>query len=125
MSSKAAAAEKNAPVKESPTGGRAHSAHTAESSSNLFDLAAVQQSAGNLAVQQLLRAGGIKAKLSVSQPGDPDEEEADRVADRVMRMPDPALALPCPACSVGGEPCLKCGEKSSSQIQRKASGTGG
>jgi hypothetical protein len=28
----------------------------------------------------------IQTKLSLSQPGDPNEEEADRVADRVMRM---------------------------------------
>src|SRR5262245_33673244 len=38
------------------------------------------------------RAGGrfIQAKLTVSQPGDQYEQEADRVAEQVMRMPDPA-----------------------------------
>ncbi|MBL8369226.1 MAG: DUF4157 domain-containing protein [Candidatus Accumulibacter sp.] len=30
---------------------------------------------------------GVRAKLSVSRPHDPDEEEADRWADRVMGMP--------------------------------------
>lgn len=31
----------------------------------------------------------IQAKLSVSNPGDPQEEEADEVADKVMRKPEP------------------------------------
>lgn len=31
----------------------------------------------------------IQAKLSVSSPDDPQEKEADAVADQVMRMPDP------------------------------------
>lgn len=34
----------------------------------------------------------LQAKLTVSQPGDRLEQEADRVADQVMRMPAPALA---------------------------------
>jgi hypothetical protein len=34
----------------------------------------------------------IQAKLTVSQPGDPCEQEADRVAEDVMRMPDPDTA---------------------------------
>jgi predicted secreted Zn-dependent protease len=38
------------------------------------------------AEEQRRSAGGIQAKLSVSQPGDPDEEEAERVAEHVMRV---------------------------------------
>ncbi len=34
----------------------------------------------------------IQTKLSISQPGDIYEQEADRMADQVMRMPDPASA---------------------------------
>jgi hypothetical protein len=34
----------------------------------------------------------IQAKLSVSSPDDPQEKEADAVADQVMRMPDPVSA---------------------------------
>ncbi|MGA9770389.1 MAG: DUF4157 domain-containing protein [Blastocatellia bacterium] len=48
----------------------------------------LQQRFGNSAVQQVLRSGLIQAKLSISQPGDVYEQEADRVADIVMRMPD-------------------------------------
>lgn len=32
---------------------------------------------------------GIQTKLAIEQPGDKYEQEADRVADQVMRMPDP------------------------------------
>jgi hypothetical protein len=31
----------------------------------------------------------LQMKLEVSEPGDPDEEEADRIADQVMRMEEP------------------------------------
>jgi len=34
----------------------------------------------------------IQTKLSISAPGDLYEQEADRIADQVMRMPDPSLA---------------------------------
>ncbi|SDJ22521.1 protein of unknown function [Paraburkholderia steynii] len=36
----------------------------------------------------------IQASLTVSQPGDPYELEADRVADSVMRMPTPSTQAP-------------------------------
>lgn len=32
---------------------------------------------------------GVQTELEISQPGDPYEQEADRIADRVMRMPTP------------------------------------
>jgi hypothetical protein len=44
----------------------------------------LQQAVGNRAVGRFLQA-----KLLVSQPGDTYEQEADRVADEVLRMPDP------------------------------------
>jgi len=34
----------------------------------------------------------FQPKLTVSQPGDPFEQEADRVADQVMRMPEPTMS---------------------------------
>jgi Domain of unknown function (DUF4157) len=33
----------------------------------------------------------LQPKLNISEPGDRYEQEADRVADQVMRMPDPSL----------------------------------
>lgn len=35
----------------------------------------------------------IQTKLKIGEPGDKYEQEADRMADEVMRMPDPALQL--------------------------------
>lgn len=51
-----------------------------------------QSPAGNQTMQSVLRAGVVQPKLSVNQPGDPFEQEADRVADRVMSMSDGAGA---------------------------------
>ncbi len=35
----------------------------------------------------------VQAKLEIGQPGDKYEQEADRVADQVMRMPEPNVQL--------------------------------
>lgn len=45
-----------------------------------------------------------QTKLTVHTPGDVYEQEADRVADHVMRMPDPQLQR---VCACGGR-CPKC-----------------
>ncbi len=50
----------------------------------------LQTTIGNLAVQRLLRSGIIQAKPIISQPGDKYEREANRVADDVMRISEPA-----------------------------------
>jgi hypothetical protein len=49
----------------------------------------IQQTIGNQGVQQLIHNGIIQTKLTVSHSSDIYEEEADRVADRVMRMAVP------------------------------------
>jgi Domain of unknown function (DUF4157) len=51
----------------------------------------LQRTIGNQAVQRLLKFGMIQAKLTIGQPNDKYEQEADRVAERVMRMPKPLL----------------------------------
>lgn len=43
------------------------------------------------AVRRILRGTHLQAKLAVGAPDDVHEQEADRVADEVMRMPGPAL----------------------------------
>lgn len=53
----------------------------------------LQRTIGNQAVGSLLKAGTLQAKLKIGQPNDHYEQEADRVAEQVMRMPDPALQL--------------------------------
>ncbi len=46
----------------------------------------LQQTIGNQAVGRI-----IQAKLKIGQPGDKYEQEADSVADAVLRMPDPLI----------------------------------
>ena len=48
-----------------------------------------QKTIGNQAVLRLIKSGILQAKLRIGQPGDKYEQEADRVAKEVMRMPAP------------------------------------
>jgi hypothetical protein len=52
-------------------------------------LLALQRTHGNRYVQRVVAE--IQAKLKVGQPGDIYEQEADRMADAVMRMPEPEV----------------------------------
>jgi hypothetical protein len=49
-------------------------------------------------------AGALQTKLAINQPGDAYEQEADGIADQVMRMPEPHLRRACPC---GGK-CPNC-----------------
>jgi type II secretory pathway pseudopilin PulG len=49
-------------------------------------LLALQRTHGNRYVQRVVT--GIQAKLKVGQPGDKYEQEADRIADTIMSMPE-------------------------------------
>jgi len=51
----------------------------------------LQRTVGNQAVQRLMKSKALQAKLRIGQPGDVYEQEADRVADEVMRMPEPQV----------------------------------
>nr|CAI64362.1 hypothetical protein [uncultured archaeon] len=42
-------------------------------------------------MQRMVRSGALQAKLSIGQPGDKYELEADQMADAVMRMPEPGV----------------------------------
>lgn len=74
------------------------------------------------AVSRVQRAGAgstmsglplfLQPELAISQPGDPSEREADRVADQVMRMPDPGIQRQCAACE----------EEEELTVSRKAQG---
>ncbi|MBI3803977.1 MAG: DUF4157 domain-containing protein [Nitrospirae bacterium] len=60
----------------------------------------------------------------LSQPGDRDEQEADRIADQIVKMPSPVLQRKsCAPCAAGGPPCPSCKEeKSVVQPKRHAAG---
>ncbi len=68
-------------------------------------------SIGNQLRQRLL----LQRKLTVNEPGDVFERQADRIADAVMRMPDPSRSA-CPRASETRPPavqrmCAECGEE--------------
>jgi hypothetical protein len=84
--------------------------------------------------QPLVRNQGVsprlQTKLTINTPGDQYEQEADRVADQVMRMPDdPSQALTAPVlrrkCACGGSgggsgTCSECAKKE--ELQRSTAG---
>lgn len=73
----------------------------------------LQHMIGNQAVQQMVQAHAetrvLQTKLAINQPGDTYEQEADHVAEQVMRMPEPQLQR---ACACGGT-CSDCQEEQS------------
>ena len=64
----------------------------------------------------------LQPKIAISQSNDPYEQEADRVADQVVRMPEPAIQRQCAACAADGPPCPACEEEDSVPVSRKAAG---
>jgi hypothetical protein len=83
----------------------------------------LQRSIGNRGVERLLRGQAVQPKLSIGSPGDAFEQEADRVADKVMRMPAPAVQRAC-SCSSGGSPCPTCDRKQEELVQRRVDSRG-
>jgi hypothetical protein len=99
-------------------------------------LAHMQHGQGNQAMLRLLGEGVLQKKLTINQPGDANEQEADRVSEQVMRMPAPATiqGLPatpcmgfrtsvqrcsCAASSSSGGDCDECKSKAM-QLQRSS-----
>jgi hypothetical protein len=62
-----------------------NSSSPAEMPLNPRNISYLQRIVGNRAVARL-----VQAKLKIGQPGDRYEQEADRVAETVMNMPEPA-----------------------------------
>ena len=90
-----------------------HASHTSTrspqpSSPQGHPFSSVQRAVGNQAIGKLFGSGLLQTKLQVSQPGDADENEADRVAERVVsRQHAPMLQR---KCDCGGS-CSKCQEE--------------
>ena len=53
----------------------------------------LQRHIGNQAVKRLCASGSIQPSLRSGQPNDKYEQEADRVAEQVVRMPDPGILM--------------------------------
>lgn len=86
--------------------------------------------------QQLNKPPGVKGsaskpvffqpRLSINQPNDTYEQQADHMADQVMRMPDPSVKQPGffkPAISPLQRKCHEC-EEDDKKLHRKESSTG-
>jgi peptidoglycan/xylan/chitin deacetylase (PgdA/CDA1 family) len=89
-------------------------------------VAGLQRAVGNQAILRMLSQvrPTIQNKLTINQPGDQYEQEADRVVEQVMRMPDadfaanvrstssdgPKVQRKC-ACGGSGDECEACKEK--------------
>jgi outer membrane protein OmpA-like peptidoglycan-associated protein len=71
---------------------------------------------GNQAAQRLLGERVIQAKLTVNQPGDSFEQEADRMADAVMRMSEPRNAR---GTEVSGSTAVPCLQRMCSECQQE------
>ena len=58
-------------------------------------------------------AKAIQTKLVINRPGDNYEQEADRVSEQIMRMPQPRLQRKCACGGAQGPtgPCEECGKK--------------
>ncbi|MGB9180630.1 MAG: DUF4157 domain-containing protein [Pyrinomonadaceae bacterium] len=120
---------KSEPVKEhGRNASRAYSVNTNSPLLTSDSLAVRLDSASSPA--SLPVAGILQAKLTISQPGDEYEQEADRVAERVMRMPDTTLRLQrkCGGAVAGGgevgasgSVCEECADKNV-RLQRRAVG---
>lgn len=51
----------------------------------------LQRNIGNKAVGRLIRSGVLQTKFKMGQPGDKYEQEADKVAEQVMWLPELAV----------------------------------
>ena len=72
----------------------------------------LQRTIGNSATSRLFSAGYIQPKLTISDPGDASEREADRVAGEVMRMAEPQSGLTVQSSPLSIQrKCTKCEDK--------------
>lgn len=99
----------------------------------------LQQAMGNQGMLRMLSRSTprLQTKLTVNQPGDQFEQEADQVAEQVMRMPAPSMAPEATsadgdesrlqrkcACGGSGGGCESCKEHEEEKLQRKAVSAG-
>ena len=75
--------------------------------SKVREISPAQQMAGNLATQRHLHSEGMQPKLTVSQPGALDEQEADRIADEVVAGTSGAVSRHDFGASPSVSPSLK------------------
>jgi len=89
MGERAGQIAKTPEVKQSNSNSRVRRTERLQSMDTPVDrILFLQRTAGNQAVSRLMKSRALQAKLRIGQTGDVYEQEADRVADAVMRMPE-------------------------------------
>jgi outer membrane protein OmpA-like peptidoglycan-associated protein len=90
MSERAKVTTKTSEAKKENSASQTREAKFPKSIGSPFDqILFLQRTIGNQAVERLLKSGAIQAKLTIGQPNDIYEQEADRVAEQIMQMPNP------------------------------------
>lgn len=111
--------ENDSHAKHASTHPRALTRRSTADSEGAIPCAGVQQNAGNFAVQRLFKSGSLQAKLSISQPDDPYERQADRIANAITSTAQPMLARKCASCESTGSSCASCAAEPEETMQRK------
>ncbi|HEV7137409.1 MAG TPA: DUF4157 domain-containing protein [Steroidobacteraceae bacterium] len=106
-------------TQRSPAHTRGHAPSAAESAQH--PVLSLQQQAGNQATQALLHSAGVRTRLAISQPDDPEELEAETTANSVMRAHDPSTAGG--GCSCSGDDDDMCDECMQARGKRTAPST--
>jgi hypothetical protein len=92
MAERAVATAKASEAKQTCSNSCKQSVGLHSSGSTADRILQLQRTAGNKAVQRLIKSGALQAKLRVGQPDDIYEQEADRVAEQVVRMPESQIS---------------------------------
>jgi len=79
----------------------------------------LQRSIGNRAVVKLFQSGALQTKLDIGKPGDKYEIEADRLAEKVMKIPDTAVQRQVEEEEEDALYATLSGEKNTPQVQRQ------
>ena len=101
-------------IRESKTGTAVNSSSQANktnvsplTNSPIDQISFLQRTVGNREVERLLKSGVIQAKLTIGQAGDVYEQEAHRLSEQVISMPETQLRRSCacdgkcPECQTG------------------------
>jgi len=88
VSEKATATVKTTEIKATSSSQSQRTERSEITNSPMDQILFLQRTVGNQAVHRLFKSGFLQAKLRIGRPDDVYEQEADRVAEHVMLMPD-------------------------------------
>lgn len=77
---------------------------------------------GNWGLARWLARKGAQRHAALSHPHDPAERDADRLADRIMTMPNPGIQGSCASCQRSARPCARCRQGKAETMLRQVTG---